>query len=94
MIDLEKLRELAKYQTGKKLWVQAEELASILDKLAQLEKENITLQRDAERYRDLREGKVKNTYVTRYVGGATVPVYKGQALDALIDTAMEASNEA
>ena len=39
MIDLEKLRELAKCQTGKKLCVQAEELASILDRLVALERD-------------------------------------------------------
>lgn len=41
--------------------------------------------RDAARYRRLRNDPTHYVFVTRVVGGATIPRYKGEALDDLVD---------
>lgn len=46
-------------------------------------------ERDAERYRWLRNVHAHHFFVTRVVGGATIPRFYGDELDAAIDAARE-----
>lgn len=103
MIDLEKLRESVRAHQKHELDIEfcPDYILRLADYIAQLEKENIALQRDAGRY----------SYVRRHVGFYRTNNGKGpvssylliqtpakdliaEETDQAIDTAMEASNEA
>jgi len=58
---------------------------SARDRADELQARVAELERDAGRYRFLRDAPTKDVTVTRVVGGATIPRYAGNMLDQLID---------
>lgn len=62
----------------------------IADMYMRLLRETARDAEDAARYRWLRNSPSHHFFVTRFVGGATIPRYEGETLDAAIDAAMHA----
>jgi len=93
MIDLKKLKELGMHQSGKKLWIQAEDVVLLLDQLE-------AAQKDAARYQWLMGARSKEQASTAS-GAITNPLpqdrvlhemqcffFHKQQADEMIDAAM------
>ena len=73
-------------------WIQGNVKAEPADDDLATDLADVERERDAARYRWLRDVHERHVFVTRMVGGATIPRYAGHDLDALIDEARAASS--